>query len=157
MNEDDLNKITARKGYGIVSSGITGGIKGNIGAWASISKDRDSGEVNDLESNSGDGSLDSKKLQVGYSGKVRIRITFYRRRFADYGEECSRAVSEKALIDCLVYAGLIEGDSGKEIWLEDGGQKKVESNEEEKTVIELFYTDVNYEDPWIKGKSHAGH
>lgn len=152
MNEEDLKRITSKPGYGIV-----GGIQGTVRAGAALSKDRSSGTLDDLESDTGDGSLDAKKLQVGYSGKVRVRVTFYRRRLADYGEECSRAVSEKALIDCLVYAGLIKGDSGEEIWVEDGGQKKVESNEEEKTVIELQYDGVNYDDPWIKGASHAGH
>lgn len=152
MNESDLARIASRPGYG-----IQGGIKGTLKAKLALSKDRGYGSFDDLEPNSGDGSLDAKKLQVGYSGKVRVRITFYRRRLADYGEECSRAVSEKALIDCLVYAGLIKGDSGAEIWLEDGGQKKVESNEEEKTAIELFYEGVNYDEPWVKGASHAGH
>jgi hypothetical protein len=156
LNEEDLKKIVSRRGYGL-ASGIKSGISGGIAAGAAAYSDNDPGAVDHLESGAGHGSLHEKKLQVGYAGKVRIRVTFYRRRLADYGEECSRAVSEKALVDCLVYAGLIEGDSGKEIWLEDGGQKKVESNEEEKTEFDLLYEEVNYENPWVPARRHLGH
>lgn len=155
FNEEDYQKIIARKGYGI-SGGVRGGIAGGIAAGAAAYSDNDSGSEHDLEPDSSHGPLAAEKLQVGYSGKVRIRVTFYRRRLADYGEECSRAVSEKAIIDCLVYAGLIEGDSGKEIWLEDGGQKKVETNEEERTQLDLIYENVNYGDPWTTAAIHEG-
>lgn len=155
FNEEDLKQILTRGGYGI-NGGIKGGISGGIAANVAAHQAGDSGEVNDLESGSGHGPLHEKKLQIGYSGKVRIRVTFYRRRLADYGEECSRAISEKYLIDCCVYAGLIKGDSGKEVWLEDGGQKKVESNEEERTEIDLIYTGVSIESPWVKAQQHLG-
>lgn len=103
-----------------------------------------------MESDSSDESVCPEKLQINYSGKVRVRVTFYRRRLADY----SRAISEKALVDCLQYAGLVGGDSEEEIWLEDGGQKKVESNEEERTEIELFYPEVDLDNLWKPAKQN---
>jgi len=153
ITSDKLKEILAKPGYGIPSR-IKSSLQSPIQRFGSLREADRTGEVHDVESDPDHGSLDSKKLQVGYSGKVRIRVTFYRRRLADYGEECSRAVSEKALIDCLVYAGLIQGDSGREIWLEDGGQKKVGTNEEERTELELFYTGVDLENPWVKAKQN---
>ena len=150
LNESDFQGILRKPGYGIAASG--GGISGTLRAGASLSKAGGSGSLDDLESNSGDESLAAKRVQVSYSGKVHIRITFYRRRLADY----SRAISEKALVDCLQYAGLISGDSEKEIWLEDGGQKKVESDEEERTELEIFYPEVDYDNLWVPAKAHKG-
>lgn len=152
LNEEDLKAITSRSGYGIARGGIKAGIKGSLARQVS-----DSRALDDVESNSGDGPLDAKKLQVGCPDRVTIRLTFYRRRLTDYGESCSRAISEKALIDSLVYAGLIQGDSGAEVRVEDGGQKKVESNEEERTEVELIYPEVNYDAPWIKAKKNLAH
>lgn len=152
-NEEDLARITSRSGYGIAASG--GGIKGTLRAGAALAKAGDSGEVGDMESGSRHEPLHEKKLQIGCSGKPEVLITFYRRRLADYGEDNSRAVSEKALVDSLVYAGLIQGDSGEEIRLKDGGQKKVGSNEEERTEVEIFYPEVSYDEPWVKAKANA--
>jgi hypothetical protein len=145
MTNEHLQAILSKPGYGIVSTIGKSSIKSQIVG---------SREIDNLESDSGDESLRSEKLQINYSGKVRVRITFYRRRLADYGEGCSRAVSEKAIIDCLVYAGLIEGDSGEEIWLEDGGQKKVKTDEEERTELEIFYPEVDLDNLWIKAKEN---
>ncbi len=145
MTEDDLNKILSRPGYKIES-----GIKSCLPQRTVESEIKRAGEKHYLESIASDESVHAEKLQINYSGKVRVRITFYRRRLADY----SRAISEKALVDCLQYAGIISGDSEKEIWLEDGGQKKVESDEEERTEIELFYEDVDYENLWVPAKSN---
>jgi hypothetical protein len=153
VDDAGLRKILNRKGYGLAS-----GIKSGIAEAAKLAKlrkeagleDSGSGPANDLEPDSGDESLCAKKLQIGYSGKVRVRIKFYRRRLADY----SRAISEKALVDCLQYAGLIQGDSEKEIWLEDGGQEKVGTDEEERTEIILEYEGVNLDDPWIPAKQN---
>jgi hypothetical protein len=153
-NDQDLKKILQRPGYGIASSG--GGIKGTLKAGAALHKAGGAGTVHDMESSLGYGSLYEEKLQVGYSGIPEVVITFYRRRLADYGESNSRAISEKALIDSLVYAGLIEGDSGEEIRLVDGGQKKVESNEEERTEITVFYPEIDLDNIWVKAKSHKG-
>jgi hypothetical protein len=146
MTEDDLNKILSRPGYSISESRI----KSCIGPSTIESQIKREREIDNLESASSDESLHAKKLQVNYSGKVRVCFTFYRRRLADY----SRAISEKALVDCLQYAGLIEGDSEKEIWLQDGGQKKVETDEEERTEIEIFYESVDLDNLWIPAKQN---
>jgi hypothetical protein len=150
MNESDLNKIIKKPNYGISAAFSKPSIKSGIRPGASSSKDCDSWSLHDLESNTRDESLRAKKLQIGYSGKVRVVIRFYRRRLADY----SRAISEKALIDCLQYAGLIQGDSETEIWLEDGGQEKVGSNEEERTEIELYYPEVDLDNSWVQAKDN---
>jgi hypothetical protein len=139
MTNEQLQTILGRPGYGIVSTIRKSSIKSEIVG---------SREINHLEPDSSDESLCAEKLQINYSGKVRIRITFYRRRLADY----SRAISEKALVDCLQYAGLIKGDSEEEIWLEDGGQKKVETDEEERTELEIFYPEVDLDNLWVKAK-----
>lgn len=141
LKSSDLAKIVARQKYGITSSIGAGSrpIKSSIGG---------SGEKHDLESVACNELEGAKGLQANYAGKVRVRIKFYRHRLADYGIECSRAISEKSLIDCLQYAGLIRGDSGKEIWLEDGGQEKVASEAEERTEITLEYMDFDYDNPF---------
>lgn len=145
MSDDDLNKILAKPGYRIES-----GIRSSFGKGAFDFAACRSGEIDDVESDSGDASLRAEKLQVNYSGKPEIRITFYRRRLADH----SRAVSEKALVDCLQYAGLIEGDSEKEIRLTDVVQKKVETDEEERTEVEIIYESVDLDDIWAKAKEN---
>ncbi len=141
MTKADAKRIAKQPGYAIIGRGIQSTI-GSSTIESQISRSR---KEHYLESDSSDASLQAEKLQVNYSGKVRVRITFYRRRLADY----SRAISEKALVDCLQYAGLIEGDSEKEIWYEDGGQKKVESDQEERTEIELIYEEVDLDNLWV--------
>lgn len=147
MNEKELKTITSRPGYG-----IAGGIKGGISAGSAASKIGGAGSLDDVESDSGDGSLAAKKLQIGYSGLPEIRITFYRRRLADH----SRSVSEKALVDGLQYAGLIAGDSESEIRLTHVTQAKVGTDEEERTEVEIIYPEINYDEPWVKAKANAG-
>jgi len=139
LKSKDLSRIINRQKYGISSSIGAGSVKTSIGS---------SGKKHDLEPAASDELEGSKGLQASYTGKVRVRIKFYRHRLADYGTECSRAISEKSLIDCLQYAGLIRGDSGEEIWLEDGGQEKVSSKAEERTEITLEYADFNYDEPF---------
>lgn len=143
MNEDDLKKILAKPGYGIQS-----GIKGTLRAGSSLSKIGGAGALDDVESGPEHAQVGPKELQIACSGRVVVRLTFYRHRLADYGEECSRAISEKAIIDGLCYAGILSGDSGKEIRYEDGGQKKVESDEEERTEVEIFYPEVDFNNLW---------
>jgi hypothetical protein len=142
LTEEDLNKIVSKKGYGVISSSI----KSSLGQRAISSEIDRQRQEHDLEPNPSDESLGSKKLQIGCSGKVHVFIKFYRRRLADY----SRAISEKAIVDCLQYAGIISGDSEKEIWLEDGGQEKVESNEEERTELTISYPEVDLDNLWEK-------
>ncbi len=150
MNEKDLQKIVKRKGYGVAASGA--GIKGTLRAWASLSKDSGSGEEHDLEPDSRHEQMGAKKLQISYTGEVQVRITFYRRRLADY----SRAISEKALVDCLRHVGFIRDDKEGEIRLEDGGQHKVGSDEEERTEIELSYPEVDFDNLWVTDKRIDG-
>lgn len=145
MNESDIKRIAGKRGYGIVGTISSGIRKGSI-----ASQIDGSGEIDNLEPDSLDASLQAEKLQISYSGKPEIRITFYRRRLADH----SRAISEKALVDCLQYAGLIEGDSEKEIRLTYVEQKKVESDEEERTEIELIYEEVDYDNLWKQAKQN---
>jgi hypothetical protein len=137
----ELDKLVSRVGYGV--SSVIG--KGSAGR-----KDRGSRSIDDVEPNPADELEGPEKVQVGCSGKVRVSIKFYRYRLADY----SRAISEKALIDCLQYAGLISGDSEEEIWLEDLGQAKVGSKAEERTELVLEYGGVNYDNPWITAKQN---
>lgn len=140
LKSSDLARIVSREKYGIKSSVGKGSITSSIGG---------SREKHNLEPAASHELEGSKGLQANYTGKVRVRITFYRHRLADYGPDCSRAISEKSLIDCLQYAGLIRGDSGEEIWLEDGGQKKVASKAEERTEITLAYGDFDYDTPFV--------
>lgn len=141
MQQEDLKKLLKKPGYG-----LSGGIKGSIGKSTLGDKDSRSGKVGDLEPTAKLESLRAEKLQVNYAGKVRVRLKFFRRRLADY----SRAISEKALVDCLQYGGLIIGDSETEIWLIDEGQHKVETTAEERTEIVLEYEAVDLDDLWVK-------
>lgn len=147
FSHGELAQVIKRQGYGIVSSG--GGIAREAGIGAALKRARKIGDVEptpELE------SLRAEKLSLNYSGKVRVRLKFYRRRLADY----SRAISEKALVDCLQYAGLVSGDSEKEIWLIDEGQHKVEKDSEERTEIILEYESVDLDNLWVKAQAHGG-
>ncbi len=143
FNQSELERVIAKQHYGIKSQFGKGSVSSQI---------NNSGPKHDLESALGDELEGPERLQVGSSGKVRVRFKFYRCRLADY----SRAISEKAVIDCLQYAGLISGDSEKEIWLIDDGQEKVGSKEEERTELTLEYEGVDYDNPWVKAKNHKG-
>lgn len=131
----ELEQLIAKRKYGIDPAFKSGAVKSAFGR---------SRPIDDVESAPESGVEGPKSLQVSYTGKVRVSIKFYRHRLADY----SRAISEKALIDCLQYAGLIHGDSEKEIWLIDEGQEKVGSKAEERTEITLEYDDVDYGELW---------
>jgi hypothetical protein len=152
LSNEQLEELLQKRGYGIASQskGISGGIKGTVRQGSAISKVDGAGSLDNVESTALDESLGAKKLQVNYSGLPEIRITFYRRRLADH----SRAISEKALVDCLQYAGLIEGDSQKEIRLTDVTQSEVGSDEEERTEIEIIYPEVDYDNLWKKAKAN---
>lgn len=69
------------------------------------------------------------------SGLISLRITSYRRKLLDRSNLYGGA---KYVEDCCVYAGLLPGDSEREINLQVR-QVKVDSREEEKTVIEITY------------------
>jgi hypothetical protein len=157
MNEDDLNKILAKPGYGIAAHkgyGCTPAFskRGNpdtpseIKAWADGTKDSRPREIENLESAPGYAQVLSERKQIGCEKIVTVRLKFYRFRKADY----SRAISEKSLVDGLVYAGLIRDDSEDEILLIDEGQVKVDSREEERTEITLEYPEVDYDNLWVQ-------
>lgn len=140
MTNDDLQNILKRKGYGIQS-----GLKSSLGKGAVASSLGGSGKIDDVEHATCNAPLRSEAVSFNYAGKCRISIRFYRRRLADY----SRAISEKAMLDSLVYASLIRDDSEAEIQLCDLGQVKVESDAEERTEIDLEYLEVDFDNPWI--------
>lgn len=146
MNETDLNKILARPGYSIASAIPKRAIPSAIRkAPIEVAPQGDDapGHVEPVALLE---SLQAKRVSLNYTGKVRVSVAFYRRRLADY----SRANSEKAAVDCLVYAGLIRGDSEAEIWLEDLGQFKVETDEEERIELTISYPDVDLDNLWVK-------
>ncbi len=152
ITSDQLSTVLGRKGYGIESSIGKQGIKSTLGPSTITSTISGAGALDDLESDSLSQSLGSKKLQVNYSGKPEIRITFYRHRLADH----SRAISEKALVDGLQYAGIIKGDSQEEIRLTYVEQEKIGTDEEERTEIDIIYPEVDLDNLWIKAAEHKG-
>lgn len=141
--QGELARIISRQGFGIASS---------IGKGSISVKDRGARAINDMERDSEMELEGPEVLQIKCSGKIGVRIKFYRRRLADY----SRAISEKALIDALCYAGALSGDTENEIWLIDEGQEKVGSKEEERTEITLEYPEVDFDNLWEPKKRRDG-
>jgi hypothetical protein len=132
----EFTKLVSRSGYGVKSS---------IGKGSAGRKDSSAGAEHDLERSPESSFQGEKSLQISYTGKVVVSIKFYRHRLADY----SRAISEKALIDALQYAGAIRGDSEKEIRLIDLGQEKVEDKSQERTELTLEYSDVDFDNLFV--------
>jgi hypothetical protein len=151
ISQEELDKILTKKGYGLSGGLSSGGIKSTLGSGTLGSKGHDTGKDGDVEPNSGDEPLRSKSLSLNYTGKVLVRIKFYRRRLADY----SRAISEKAWIDAIVASGALRDDTEKEIRLQDDGQEKVETNEEERMEITLEYEDFDFDNPFVQ-RQHFG-
>jgi len=147
ITKGELANILSRKGYGLKSE-----LKSEIGKRSVSSEISHSGSVNNVERTAKVELEGAKRLQIGCSGKVTVRLKFYRHRLADY----SRAISEKALIDALQYAGAICGDSEKEIRLIDEGQHKVESKEEERTELVLEYPEVDYDNLFVESSRTDG-
>lgn len=143
ISESQLAELVRKQGYGVHSQ---------IGKRAIGSQLSGPRPKHDLEPAPVDELEGPEVLQIGCAGKVRVRIKFYRHRLADY----SRAISEKALIDCLQYAGIIRGDSEKEIWLEDEGQVKVATKAEERTELILEFPEVDYDNLWEKRNRKDG-
>jgi hypothetical protein len=145
ISHDEFQQILSRRGYGIASS-LGKGIASSVGKRPNDNQDSGTGADPHLESAAGDESLRAKAVSLNYSGKPTVRLKFFRRRLADY----SRAISEKALVDGLVYASLIRDDSEKEIRLIDEGQEKVGTEAEERTEIAIEYPEVDFDNLWIK-------
>jgi hypothetical protein len=134
--EGELAQIIARQGYGIAKAFPKKTIGGAFGRART---------EHDVEPDSKSSFQGQKKLQINYTGKAIVSIKFYRHRLADY----SRAISEKALIDALCYAGALRGDSEKEIRLIDLGQEKVGTKQEERTEVTIEYPDVDFENLFV--------
>lgn len=78
-----------------------------------------------------DAALGTAQRETGYTGRVLIRITSYRRFLLDPD---NLAGGCKYFVDCCRYSGLVRGDSPADIEFA-ATQEKVRSKEEEKTVI----------------------
>ena len=143
FNVSQLRDVLSRQGIGITSA---------FGKRAVGRSFDDSGSEHNVERAAETQLEGPKRLQVGCSGKVVIRIKFYRHKLADY----SRAISEKALIDALQYAGAIRGDSETEIRLIDEGQEKVDSKADERTELVLEYPEVDFANLFQESKRTDG-
>lgn len=139
----DFAKLVSRVGYGVEPA---------FKKRATNVETRNTGEINDLELSARTKLEDAERLQIGVSGKVLVRIRFYRHRLADY----SRAISEKAWIDSAVYAGLLAGDSENEICLIDEGQFKVDKKTDERIEITFDYPEVDFDNLWVKRNRKDG-
>lgn len=136
ITSKEFAKLASRQGYGVEPA---------FKKRATNVETRNTGDRAYVESIVGKKLEDSAQVQIGVAGTVRVRVTFYRTRLADY----SRAISEKVWVDCAVYAGLIANDSEREICYEDGGQHKVATKSEERIEMEFFYPEVDYDNLWI--------
>ena len=143
FSSSQLRDVLSRQGIGIASA---------FGKRASCVKDCNSGAEHNLESDSSVELEGPKKLQIKCSGKVTVRLKFYRHKLADY----SRAISEKALLDACQFAGIIVGDSEKEIRLIDEGQEKVDSKADERTELVFEYPEVDFANLFQESKRTDG-
>lgn len=137
ITEGELTKLVKRLKYGVPNAFGKGAFKAN---------NNSSGAEHNLESITESSFQGEKGLQINYTGKVLVSIVFYRYRLADY----DRAISEKALLDCAIYSGLIRDDSLSEIRFGSCCQKKVGSKAEERTEITLEYPEVDFDNLWVR-------
>lgn len=145
MTSDDLKTIVARKGYAIIGGSKLKPMASAFGSAAMRAEARGEGTPSDVERSVGHESLPTERVALNYTGRVRLRIKFYRRRLADY----SRANCEKFVIDAARYAGLLLDDSEKHLELIDEGQIKVESGEEERIEMTFEYELVDFDNLWV--------
>lgn len=137
----ELEQIAKRLKYGVPNAFGKGSVKSSFSNTRSL---------NNLESDFTNALQGEKSLQVAYSGRPLVRITFYRHRLADH----SRAISEKALVDALQYCGAICGDSQAQIRLEVQDQVKVGSKAEERTEVLIEYDEVDFDNLFVaKGRT----
>ncbi len=78
-----------------------------------------------------DAALAEGEGEKGYTGRVSVRITSFRRRAIDPDNLCG-----KYALDCLRYSGILRDDRAAEIEFSTA-QKKVARKEEERTEIEI--------------------
>lgn len=77
------------------------------------------------------GTLGEGEGKKGYSGRVLVRVTSYRRRLLDPDN-----LIPKYFLDCFRYAGVLRDDRADEIEL-ISTQSKVRKKEDERTEIEV--------------------
>lgn len=141
MTEQELAKVTKKKGYGIISSFKSPAIKSSLTKQKAINKGGGEGEVSDLERATGPKSVRPKDLAIPYSGQCIVRIKVYRRRLTDPGSDAT-----KYHLDALRYLGFLADDNDAAIRLEEAPHEKVESNEEERVELEIEYPGIDLED-----------
>lgn len=144
LTSEDLDKITARKGYAIIGGSKLKPIASAFGSNAARAEARGEGTPSDVERSTRHEPVPAERVALNYSGRVRVRIKFYRRRLADY----SRANCEKFVIDAARYAGLLLDDSEAHMELIDEGQTKVESVDQERIEMTFEYEDVDLTNLW---------
>ena len=135
FSSGELAHVLSRKGIGIASY---------FGKRPIGNKDSGSGSIHDVERAAETRLEAPKRLQIRCAGKVNVRIKFFRYKLADY----SRAISEKALLDACQYAGILRGDSEREIFLIDEGQHKVDSKDQERTELIFEFPEVDFDNFW---------
>jgi hypothetical protein len=86
----------------------------------------------ELERGFGDGTLGQIQAQAGLGQKFRVVVTSYRKRLLDEDNLC-----EKYLVDLCRYIGALPKDSPGTATIEVK-QEKIQSNEEEKCLIEIY-------------------
>ncbi len=135
-NEQDLKKIVARPGYGIL-----GGIKSGFKRQAILTKGDSEGEVSKLEPSPRSKSVRPPELTLPNSRRCFIRIKVFRRRLTDTGNDCW-----KYHIDALRYLGLLADDNDATVSITEEPHEKVETNEEERVEIDLTYDGFDIQD-----------
>lgn len=79
-----------------------------------------------------DGALGAGERKEGDAGRVFVRFVSVRKRLLDPDN-----LSEKWLLDCLRFAGIIPGDEPERLSLETT-QRKAAKGEAEHTLIEVY-------------------
>jgi hypothetical protein len=92
------------------------------------------GKIAYLEPNPGNALL-AKEKTARFNGQVDISFLEKRHRLAD-----PDGSSIKYVLDSLVSCGVLQGDSAKEIRKVNKEQVKIDKNEHEETVIEIWET-----------------
>lgn len=91
-----------------------------------------SGKTPKLERAHGHGSLEAPQAKEANPERVLIRFVSVRKRLLDPDN-----LSEKWLLDCLRYCGIIRGDEPEKITLETT-QRKCQRGEAEHTEISIY-------------------
>ena len=92
------------------------------------------GKTTDMEPNTSN-ALHRKEKAPGFDGQVNIAFREKRYRLADPDGSCVKYV-----LDALVTCRVLQDDSAKEIGKVSKEQIKIDKNEQEETVIEIWKT-----------------